>query len=95
MPLYNEVEYNSSNYNVNTIAKLLEDITTLTDLRGFQEVITLSDAVSFYLLRTLSDYSILLDDLTKEVTDKRLTDTLTLKNWIIPAKRPQSDSWYN
>lgn len=75
------------------------DILSLTDarvatvLKTFLETLTLADVRTLALSVQLGDFTILLDDLTKQITDKRLTEGFRLQDWLSTKKRPAENIW--
>ena len=83
-------------------AKSLPEMITISDVRLIAffkllpETITISDVRTALFSKSLQDFIILVDNLTKQITDKRLPmDTLRLTDWLEIRQNPQSDSWGN
>ena len=77
---YNGFRYNEGRYNVQDL------------ILYFTEAIAAADARMQTLSRPLVDAMILVDSLTKSITNKLLTDVIKLKDWLSIKKDP-ADPW--
>lgn len=81
------------------IAKL--DILALTDVRTASfiklllETMTLADVREMVLSRTFGDAVVLLDTLTKFISNKGLNDTIRVQDWLSIKKNPAENIWSN
>jgi hypothetical protein len=71
----------------------LNDFKTFNVLKSLLETMTLSDVRTLVLSRSLNEFVLLVDDLTKQITDKRLTEGFRLQDWISLNKRPAANPW--
>jgi hypothetical protein len=82
--------------------KNLVDLITITDARvasfikALPETLTISDVRTVILSRSYQDFMVLIDTLTKQVTNKQLPiESLRLNDWLRVVNAPQSDPWSN
>ena len=87
---------------MNKPIKSLLDIITITDarvmtfLQTLPQTLTISDVRTMILSRSYQDFIVLIDILTKQVTNKQLPrENLRLNDWLRIVNAPQSDPWSN
>lgn len=71
----------SSDTLVSTVYKVLLETITLTDTRTMDQT------------RSLVEFILLVDSITKQITDKRLADSIRLQDWISVRKNPAANIW--
>jgi hypothetical protein len=75
MALYNGLRYNESQYQFVLIP----------------ESVTLSDAKGIDSTKPLSDTAFLNDNLTKQVTNKGLSDSMRLADWMSKTRKDETE----
>ena len=102
IPQYNTIRYNTAQYNAQALyfVQPLADSVTAVDTTITKsmdlvklETITPVDTRTNDLTRSLVDSSVLLADVTKQITDKRLVETIKENEWFTVKQAPQSDPW--
>lgn len=85
----------------NMLIKVFADSSTLSDslkllsLKVLSETVTISELRAMLLNRHLGDSTVLVDNLTKQIVDKSLRDTIRLKDWFMIKHKPQHGEWYD
>lgn len=98
---YNTFEYNTSQYNADAFFLNLSCADTITesDTRVETPTKALSDAVASATAITMSMQSIipntvtLVDIVTKQVTNKGLSNRIRMSDWISIKQNPQTEIW--
>jgi hypothetical protein len=72
----------------------LSDARVATLIKVMLETISISDIRTFVQSRSLQDFIVLIDTLTKQITDKRLNmESVRLQDWLRIDNAPYSDPW--
>lgn len=69
------------------------NITDAIDLTFYESPLTATDDLAKATFIGASDFILHTDAATKEITDKRVNDTLKIHDWLEVKQSPQSDPW--
>lgn len=72
---------------------LLSDVKTFAVLKVLLETMTLSDVRIMVQTRSLQEFIVLVDNLTKQIVGKRLNESIRLQDWTSLNKRPAANVW--
>ena len=81
-----------SQYNILPFNTMQYNVTDAIDLT-FSELMVMVEVRTNMLSKPLADAEILVDSITKSITEKRLTDAVTTNDWFTVKNAPQSDPW--
>lgn len=81
-----------SQYNILPFNTMQYNVTDAIDLT-FHETVTSSDARANMPTLPKVDSLIATDVLSKQITDKRLSDAVQMNIWFTEKNNPQSDPW--
>lgn len=70
-----------------------DDTVTRTFMKNLVEILTPADVRTFFYYMQKVDAVNLVDALSKQITNKRVGDTVTLNDWFTIENNPQSDPW--
>lgn len=70
----------------------LTDTRTMNVLKVLLETMTLSDVRTMMMQTQLADFILMVDTLTKYISDKRLNDSIRLQDWL-SIKRQSANTW--
>lgn len=80
---YNQFRYNTKRYNADG------------NELNFSESVGSADTLTEVDYKLLTELLVMNDDLTNQVTDKVLSDTLRLSDWLSIRRNPLNNQWFD